>query len=91
MVNTALPGVRLNELLALNVAAVNHSGTFPDVIELYNEAGGAAVNLAGMRMTDDPANPNKFTFATNTTLATGNFLVLYANNADGTAFTSVSP
>jgi hypothetical protein len=26
-----------NELLARNVAALNHNGTFPDALELYNE------------------------------------------------------
>ena len=44
IVNTATPAVRLNEVLALNVTAVNHAGTFPDVIELYNE-GGSSVDL----------------------------------------------
>ncbi len=82
VVNTAVPRVRLNEVLAQNVAAVNHTGTFPDVIELYNE-GGAPVDLFGLRLTDDPANPNKFIFPTNSTVPVGGYLLVYANNEDG--------
>jgi hypothetical protein len=62
---------------------VNHNGTFPDLIELYNE-GGSEIDLAGLRLTDDPADPNKFTFPANTPLAAGAYLVLYANDPDGT-------
>ncbi len=83
VVNTNLPPVRLNEVLARNDAAVNHHGTFPDLIELYNE-GAMTVDLSGLRLTDDLADPNKFVFPENTTLAAGDFLVLCANNPDGT-------
>src|SRR6185436_2644314 len=37
IVNTSLPTVRLNEVLAKNDSALNVSGSFPDAIELYNE------------------------------------------------------
>lgn len=83
LVNTAWPTVRINEVLARNDSAVNHFGTFPDLIELYNE-GTAQVDLSGMRLTDDPADPNKFLFPPSTVLAAGAYLVLYANNPDGT-------
>ena len=82
VVNTSVPSVRLNEVLAQNTAALNHFGTFPDVIELFNE-GGSPVNIGGLRLTDDPLNPNKFTFPTNTTIATGGYLHVFANNEDG--------
>jgi hypothetical protein len=82
-VNRALAGLVINEILARNDAAVNYYGTFPDLIELYN-AGSTSVNLEGMRITDDPANPNKYVFPTGTSLAAGAYLVLYANNPDGT-------
>ena len=74
--------MRLNEVLAQNDTAVNHAGTFPDVIELYNE-GGASVDLGGFRLSDDPANPAKYIFPAPTILAAGAYLVVYANNADG--------
>jgi len=83
IVNTAWPAVRLNEVLARNVAAFNHSGTFPDAIELFNE-GSASVDLSGLRLTDDPTTPNKFTFPASTTLAAGARLVVLANNPDAT-------
>jgi hypothetical protein len=83
VVNTAWPAVRINEVLARNVAAIDHNGTFPDVIELHNE-GTASVDLSGMRLTDDPAEPNKYTFPPGTSLAAGAYLALYANDPDGT-------
>jgi len=83
VVRTSTPTVRLNEVLARNDSAVNHNGTFPDVIECYNE-GATTVDLSGLRLTDDPGNPNKFTFAANTTLVAGGYLVAFANNSDGT-------
>jgi len=84
VVNTAWPGVRLNEVLALNNSGVSHEGTFPDMIELFNE-GSSSINLGGMRMTDDLAAPNKFAFPAGTTLAPGAYLVVYANSQDATS------
>ena len=84
IVNTSWPAVRINEVLAANDSAVNHQGTFPDIIELYNE-GSVTLSLAGMRLTDDPAVPDKFAFPPNTSLAAGAYLLVYANDPDGTA------
>ena len=78
-VDTTAQPLRLNEILARNVSAVNHSGTFPDLVELYN-AGASSINLNGVRLTDDPLNPNKFVFP-NLTIAAGQHLVLYADSA----------
>ncbi len=84
IVNTAWPAVRLNEVLAQNDTSVNHAGTYPDLIELFNE-GATTVDLSNLRLTDDPTSPNKFTFPAGTTLAAGAYLVVYANNPDGTS------
>ncbi|HSH17338.1 MAG TPA: lamin tail domain-containing protein, partial [Verrucomicrobiae bacterium] len=81
---SSLKGIVFNEVLARNVAAVNHQGTFPDLIELYN-AGSTTVNLEGMRLTDDDANPGKFVFPAGISMTAGSYLILYANNPDGTA------
>jgi hypothetical protein len=70
IVNTAWPAVRLNEVLANN-------GASPDMIELYNE-GSSAVDLSGMRLTDDPAEPDKYTFAPGTSLGIGAYRALSA-------------
>lgn len=69
--------VRLNEFLALNVAAVNHGGTRPDFVELYN-AGPAATNLAGWSLSDNGA-PGQFVFPPGTTLAAGGYLVVWCD------------
>jgi hypothetical protein len=82
VVNVNTPTVRLNEVLAANNGAVNHAGTTPDVIELFNE-GTASVDLSGLRLTNDKDDPNLFTFASNTVLAPGAYLTVYANNNDG--------
>jgi hypothetical protein len=83
VVRTSMLPVRLNEVLARNDSAVNHAGTYPDAVELFNE-GATLLDLSGLRLTDDPADPSKFTFPTGTTLGAGNYLVVYANNDDGT-------
>jgi hypothetical protein len=83
VVNTNTPTVRLNELLASNVAGAPHNGMFPDTLELFND-GTAPVALDGLRLTDDKDTPGKFTFPPGTTLGIGTYLVVYLNNADGT-------
>jgi hypothetical protein len=75
--------LRLNEILASNGGAVNHHGTTPDVIELYN-ASDAVLNLAGMRLTDDINNPDKFIFPAGASIAARGYLTVFANNSDGT-------
>jgi hypothetical protein len=83
VVNTSWPAVRINEVLAENDTAYSHFSSFPDYIELFNE-GSTTVNLSAYRLTDDPANPNKFSFPPGTSLASGAYLVIYANEPDGT-------
>jgi hypothetical protein len=83
VVNTSIPAVRLNEVLAQNNVAFSHNGTFPDAIELFNE-GPSTIDLGGLRLSDDNDAPNKFTFPSNTFLNAGATLVVYANNSDGT-------
>jgi hypothetical protein len=83
VVNTNAPTVRLNELLAANVAAAPHSGTFPDTLELFNESA-APVSLAGLRLSDSRSDPNKFTFPNGTSIPANGYLLVYLNNADGT-------
>jgi len=83
-VNPASRGVRINEILASNQTAVDHEGTHPDLIELRNLTA-VPLGLGGMRLTDDPADPDKFTFPLGTTLPANGYLVVYANNPDGTS------
>ncbi len=75
--------LRLSEVLASNGGALNHAGTTPDAIELYN-ASDDALTLTGLRLTDDPANPDQFIFPAGATIPARGYLTVYANNPDGT-------
>lgn len=68
VIDSTWPAVRINE------AAARRSGNLRDQIELYNE-GSVSLNLAGMRLTDDPAEPNKYVF-NSVILSAGGYLTL---------------
>lgn len=74
------PTLRINEVLATNLNAHANGATRPDVIELFN-ASGAAIDLAGKSLTDDPATPRKYVFPSGTSIAAGGYLVVYADSA----------
>ena len=84
VVASSLRQVVFNEVLARNDGVINHGGHFPDLIVLYN-AGTATVDLGGLRLTDDLNVPDKFMFPSGTTVPPGGYLVLYADDPDGTA------
>ncbi len=71
----AAPNIRLNEVLAANTT-LNHSGTFPDFVELYNA--GVATNLAGWSLSDD-GNARKFVFPS-TPFPAGGYLVVWCDD-----------
>jgi hypothetical protein len=75
--------VRLNEVMAYNVSAVNNGGTFPDYIELVNSSG-SPVSLNGYSLTDD-GDARKFVFG-DITLPAGGFLTVWCD-----AVTNTSP
>ena len=78
-VDTITPSVRINEVLANNTTVLSNGGQFPDLIELYNH-GDSAVDLSGMSITDTTATPRKFVFPAGTTIAPGQYLILYADS-----------
>jgi hypothetical protein len=71
--------LRINEVLASNVAAHANGTTFPDVIELHN-SGTTSMNLSGMSLTDDPADPRKFVFPSGTSIPAGGYLLVHADS-----------
>ncbi len=83
VVDSSASLLRLSEILASNAGVVNHNGTTPDCLELYN-ANSSAMDLTGVRLTDDPQNPDKFIFPVGASIPAGGYLVVYANNPDGT-------
>lgn len=78
-VNTAAPGLRINEVLAANSLAVPVGTRFPDLVELYN-ASSASVDLTGMGITDDPDDPYKYIVPAGTIIGAGQYRILYADN-----------
>jgi VCBS repeat-containing protein len=79
-VTSAHGSLYISELMTDNVTAYNHSGTFPDVIEIHN-TGGSTVNLAGMSLTDDPLVKAKYVFPSGASIGVGERLVIFADSA----------
>ncbi len=80
IVDSTLSRVQISEVLAINRATTTVAGFTPDFIELHND-GVAAIDLSGMFLSDDPGIPTKYIFAEGTTIAVGEYLVLYADVA----------
>ena len=81
-VNTAKIALRINEVLAANSGVVMNGTATPDLIELYNDTG-AELDLAGIRLTDDPQNPDRFIFPAGASIPANGYLVLFADDPDG--------
>ena len=80
VVDTSLTShVWISEVLADNTSTLDVNGSTPDLVELYN-AGPATIDLAGMAISDT-VGERKFTFATGTTIAAGQYLALYGSGA----------
>lgn len=79
--SSAKPPLSLSEVLAKNLstAVYDNSETRPDLIELYN-AGAVAVDLAGMRLTDDPGLQARYVFPSGTSLGPGTYLTVVAGS-----------
>jgi hypothetical protein len=71
--------VWINELLARNLTSPeDEAGEHEDFIELYN-AGPAVVDVGGMYLTDDLANPTAWQIPANTLIASGEHLLVWAD------------
>ena len=82
--NSAPPAasIILNEVMADNLTAVNHEGTYPDWVELFN-SGGANVDLTGWSLTDD-GTVQKFVFPIGASLPAGGHLVVWLDSTTNT-------
>ncbi len=70
----------INEFMANNDDAVaGPYNDYPDWIELYN-GGTEPIDLSGMYLSDDLANPDVWQFPSGTTITAGGFLVIWADN-----------
>lgn len=76
--------VRINELMASNTRAypdITDFEDYPDWLELFN-AGDEGVSLAGYFLSDDPEEPMKWQFASDSMIAAGEYLVVIADGND---------
>ena len=68
--------IRLNEIMSMNTQTIqDESGDYDPWIELYNPGPGS-VNLTGMRLSDDPGVPGKWTLPS-VVLDPGDFQLLW--------------
>lgn len=84
------PSLFINEFLADNKKSIkDEAGEAEDWIEIYN-GGAADLDLGGMYLTDDLANPIKWQIPSPTVLAAGDFLIFWADSepADGRLHTN---
>ena len=73
------PGVVINEILASNSQnATDAQGEHDDWIELYNGSD-VAIDVGGMYLTDDLANPTKWQIPAGTTVAARGYLLIWAD------------
>ncbi len=71
----------INEFVAVNrTGLTDQDGDYSDWIEIYNRSD-QAVNLSGWSLTDDPNQPEKWSFP-NMTLASQAYLVVFASGKD---------
>ncbi|WP_020538521.1 CotH kinase family protein [Lewinella cohaerens] len=80
-VDQLLAQVLINEICASNTNIVEDEfGDYPDWIELYN-AGDNAVNLDNYSLSDDPADPSKWSFP-EITIEPDSWLLIFASDRD---------
>jgi hypothetical protein len=77
--NSSAGALVLNEILADNHSTVQNGGTYPDYIELRNNAS-TNISLYGYSLTDDPTNTTKYTFPAGTTIAAGGYLLVWCDS-----------
>ncbi len=77
--------VVVNEVCASNVSVnADNFGAFEDWIELYNTTG-AAANLGGWWLSDDPSTPQKWAFPAGTSIPANGHLLVYCSGRNTTA------
>jgi hypothetical protein len=77
-------GVVINEFMASNTTIPDPAGQYDDWIEFYNNTA-SPINLSGMYLSDDPANPLKWQFPANTIISANGFLIVWADEDTGQA------
>ena len=78
-VDSSMPGLLINEVLADNRGAFLNAGSTPDAIELVN-VGSQPIDLNGLSLSDRVDRPDKFVFTDEMILDPGQYLVLSADD-----------
>lgn len=74
--------VIINEFVTKNETVIyDADGDYSDFIELYNP-GSEDIDLSGMYLSDDLAQPDKWEFPNGTTIAAGGYLLVFASGKD---------
>jgi hypothetical protein len=86
------PALAINEWMASNQGTIADpaDGDFEDWIELHNPSG-AAVDLSGWFLSDDPAEPFMFAIPAGFNIAAGGFLLAWADDEVAQNDTSTRP
>jgi hypothetical protein len=75
--------VVINELMARNVTTIaDPQGDYDDWIELFNTSN-ETVDMSGMYLSDNPENPLKWRFPAGTTVDSGSYLIVWADENGG--------
>ncbi len=72
------PRVWINEVLAKN-RSIGHEGTFPDLVEFYND-GSVSVDLSGCGFSTDAATPYAFLFPAGTVIPAKGLVVAFGDS-----------
>ena len=82
--------VIINEFLARNDAGLRDgNGRSSDWIELLNTTA-SPLDLAGYHLTDDRADPGKWSFPLNTVLQPGQYLILFASGQESAGYSDAA-
>jgi len=82
MVDYTPPALFINEFMADNDATIedpDEPGAYEDWLEIYN-AGATTIDLGGMYLTDDAAEPTQWQIPAGVTIDPGAFLLFWADN-----------
>jgi Lamin Tail Domain len=78
--STSAGNVTINEIMAENLGAVLNGADRPDYVELKNNTG-TAIDISGWNLTDDELVPTRYTFPAGTSIAAGDYLVVWCDSA----------
>ena len=80
----AAGSIVINEVCTKNTTVAAADGQFYDYVELYNTSG-SAVNVGGFGISDDDAQPMRYTIPAGTTIAGNGYLTVYCGVEEGSS------